>query len=96
MNARLDRPQRDLIVEPKPELNCNLPVIDLVVFDVAARFDDLKPMNVVQCLGGFGYGVLRGFFDTVLGRTRQFYLLVNMIVHESSLIFRVQGSNINA
>jgi hypothetical protein len=39
---------------------------------------------------------LHGFFDTVLGRTRQFYLLVNMIVHESSLICRVQGRNINA
>ena len=96
MNARLDRPQRDLIVEPKPELNCNLPVIDLVVFDVAARFDDLKPMNVVQGLARLRDRVLHGFFHAVLGRTRQFYLLVNMIVHESSLICRVQGRNINA
>lgn len=74
----------NLVVKPKAELDRDLPVIDLIILDVAAAFDDLKPVQIVQCLGCFGDRVLHRVFHAGFGRTRQLYLLVNVFAHKSS------------
>jgi hypothetical protein len=63
-NQRATQSTHYSIVEAKPQLNRNLPIVDLIVLDVTASFDDLKPMNVVKRLTRFGNGVLHGVFDT--------------------------------
>jgi hypothetical protein len=74
-----------LVVQPKPELDRHLPVIDLVVLNVAAALDDLEPVQVMQCLGCFGNRVLDCIFYTRFGSTGQLDLLINMLVHKTSL-----------
>lgn len=41
------------IVDAQSDLQRYLPVRDLIVFDVTARFDDLEPVQIAQCFAGF-------------------------------------------
>jgi hypothetical protein len=82
-------PNTDLIVEPKPKLNRHLPVIDGIVGDIAACFDDLKPVNIVQCFTSLGNGILDGVFHTRFGRPGQLDLFVNMIAHWKASFFTI-------
>jgi hypothetical protein len=84
----------NLIVEPKPKLNRHLPVIDDIVGDVAACFDDLKPVNVVQSFTSLGNGILHGIFHTRFGRPGQLDLFVNMIAHWKASFLRLQYSQV--
>src|ERR687891_728779 len=75
----------NLIVQPKAELDRYLPIIDLVVLDVPASFDDLEPMQIMQGLGRFRDGILHRVLNARVGRTCQFDLFVNVLSHNSLL-----------
>jgi hypothetical protein len=60
----------NLVVEPKAELDGDLPVVDLIILDVSAGLDDLKPMNIVQRLSGLGNCILDGILNTGFRRPR--------------------------
>ena len=70
-----------LIVQPETELDRHLPVIDRVIFDIAAGFHDLEPVNIVECLAGLLNGILYRVFNARLGRPSQFNLFVDMLAH---------------
>jgi hypothetical protein len=71
------------IVEPEAKLYNHLPVIDLIIFNVASGFDDLKPVDVVQCLAGLGNCVLYRIFDASFGSAGQLDLFVDVLAHMS-------------
>jgi hypothetical protein len=77
------------IVEPEAQLYTHLPVIDLIIFNVASGFDDLKPVDVVQCLAGLADCVLYRIFDTSFRSAGQLDLFVDVFAHMSpqGLIF---------
>ena len=59
------RGSRVLFVEREADLHRHLPVIDLAVLDVPARFDDFEPAHVADGLLGAGQRVRHRFFDAV-------------------------------
>jgi hypothetical protein len=71
------------VVEPEAKLYNHLPVIDLIIFNVASGFDDLKPVDVVQCLAGLGNCVLYRIFDASFRSAGQLDLFVDMLAHMS-------------
>jgi hypothetical protein len=73
------------VVQSKTELDRDLPVINFIILNVAAAFDDLKPVQVVQRLCRLGDGVLDRIFHARFRRTRELDLFINMLVHKSSL-----------
>ena len=87
-----------LVVKPEAKLYNHLPVIDLIVLNVAPGLDDLKPMDVVQRLGGLCYCILYRVFDAGLRSAGQLDLFVDVLAHISprGLVVRVKKRNKNA
>jgi hypothetical protein len=83
------------VVEPEAQLYNHLPVINLIVFNVASGLDDLKPVDVVQCLAGLGDCVLYRIFDANFRSAGQLDLFVDVLAHISplGLIFLSLKSN---
>ena len=83
------------VVKPETKLYNHLPVIDLIVLDVASGLDDLKPVNVVQRLTGLCYRILYRIFDAVFRRAGQLDLFVDVFAHFSprGLFVREEKSN---
>jgi hypothetical protein len=73
--------QIHLVVEPEAKLYSHLPVIDLVILYIASSFDDLKPVDIVQCLAGLCYCILYGVFNARFGGAGQLNLFVNVLAH---------------
>ncbi len=69
------------VVKPEAKLYDYLPVIDLIVLNVASGLDDLKPVNVVQRLAGLCYCILYCIFDAGFRRTGQLDLFVDVFAH---------------
>ena len=79
------------VVKPEAKLYNHLPVIDLVIFNVASGFDDLKPVNVVQRLSSLCYCVLYRIFDADLRSAGQLDLFVDVLAHFSPRGLLVSG-----
>jgi hypothetical protein len=73
----------DSVVKPETKLYDHLPVIDLIVLNVASGLDDLKPVNVVQRLTGLCYCILYRIFDADFRRAGQLDLFVDVFAHFS-------------
>lgn len=69
------------VVKPEAKLYNNLPVINLIIFNVASGLDYLKPVDVVQRLGRLCHCVLYGIFDAGLRGAGQLDLFVDMLAH---------------
>lgn len=50
------------VVHFKANFKGHLPQRDLAIFNFSARLNDLKPMHVVNVLGGFGDCIVNGSF----------------------------------
>jgi hypothetical protein len=79
------------VVKPEAKLYDYLPVIDLIVLNVASGLDDLKPVNVVQRLAGLCYCILYRIFDADFRRAGQFDLFVDVLAHFSPRGLVVHG-----
>jgi hypothetical protein len=77
------------VVKPETKLYSNLPVIDLIIFNVASGLDYLKPVDVVQRLACLCHCVLYCIFNAALGGAGQLDLFVDVFAHMSpqGLIF---------
>src|SRR5205085_9587587 len=62
---RLTRARGVLFVEREANFERDLPVIDLAVLNVAARFSDLEPAHVSDGFSGALQGILYRFFDAL-------------------------------
>jgi hypothetical protein len=71
------------VVKPETKLYSNLPVIDLIIFNVASGLYDLKPVDVVQRLARLCHCVLYRIFDADLGGAGQLDLFVDVFAHFS-------------
>jgi hypothetical protein len=81
-----------LSIEREADLHRNLPMTDLPVLNVAARFDDLKPAKIAQRFGGTVDRIADCVFYRI-GRTAdQFDLLVDMVAHEGWVLLVVSAS----
>ncbi|CAM2159557.1 hypothetical protein PT2222_50395 [Paraburkholderia tropica] len=72
-----------LVVDAHAHLDRHLPVRNLVVFDQAARFHDLEPVQMTQRFRRARDGAADGVVAGHLGRSGEFDLLVDMVAHDS-------------
>jgi hypothetical protein len=82
-NARSDDYLMHSVVKPEAKLYSHLPVIDLVIFNVASGLDYLKPVDVVQRLARLCHCVLYRIFDAGLRGAGQLDLFVDVLAHFS-------------
>ena len=54
------------LLHPNTNAHRNLPVRDLVVFDMASRLEDLEPAKIFPSLRKLGYRVLHRIFNARL------------------------------
>jgi hypothetical protein len=69
------------VIEPEAKLYDYLPVVNFIVLDVTSGLDDLKPVDVVQCLTSLGNCVLYRIFDAGSRGASQLNLFVDVIAH---------------
>ena len=72
---------RHPLFQGEADLDRDLPMRHLAVDDMAPRFRDGKPLDVAHRLVGLRNGAGHGRFDAFGGRTGQFELFVDVIVH---------------
>lgn len=71
------------IVKAEAKLYNNLPVINLIILNVASGLYDLKPVDVVQRLACLCHRVLYRIFNAGLGGAGQLDLFVDVFAHFS-------------
>ncbi len=69
------------IVKAETDLNFHLGMANLAIFNMSARFHDLKPVEVFEGLGCPVNGIGDGIIDAFPGRTDKLDNLVYMIRH---------------
>jgi hypothetical protein len=71
------------VVKPEAKLDGHLPVIDLIVLNVASGLNNLKPVDVMQRLAGLRNCVLYRIFDAGFRGAGQLDLFVDVLAHMS-------------
>src|SRR5437588_5886203 len=87
MSAVIDRRYRrkTSLLQGKADFQRHLPVGDISLFEITARFSDLEPAHVAHRLAGTRQRILDRIFDSIRRRANQLDLFVNMITHGSIL-----------
>jgi hypothetical protein len=70
-----------LFVQSEAELDGDLPIIHLAIFDVTAGLDDLEPMQIVQRLRRLRDRALDSIFDADFRGARQLDLFIDVFAH---------------
>ena len=79
------RSSRDLIlsaIQSKPDLQCHLPVPNLVILQVAPHLDDFKPIHIAYCFARSTDRVVHCVLDSGWRGTDYFDLFVDVVAHE--------------
>jgi hypothetical protein len=58
-------------LQSEPDLHCDLPMLDLVINDMAAHLGEFKPTHVTDCFTSSINRVVHGVFNAVGGGTDQ-------------------------
>src|SRR5512133_3480897 len=75
------RQGRSVVLEPKPDLQSDLEVLDVAVLDLSAHLGHLEPVDVAQRRAGPPDGVADGLLDPVRGRADELGDAVGAVAH---------------
>ena len=74
------------VVERKADLDRHLPMVDLVVNDMATRLDNFKPTQVMNTLASFLDRIFDSLVSAYIGRSGKFDFFIDVVTHNDVII----------